>query len=114
MAFRKERNRLRIKYSIRRKIYGTADHPRLNVYRSNKDVYLQLIDDVASHTLCSTNSKSITEGSKSEQAKEAGKELGEKALELGIKKVVFDRGGYRYHGRVRAVAEGAREAGLQF
>ncbi|MDO8557742.1 MAG: 50S ribosomal protein L18 [bacterium] len=106
---------------IRGKIQGTADRPRLSVFRSAKHLALQLIDDEAQRTIVGITdekkTKKINKGSgaaKVEKARAAGKVLAEKALAKGIKKVVFDRGGYAYHGRVRAVAEGAREGGLQF
>ena len=107
--------RQKIRYRIRKKIAGTAAKPRLSVYRSNRDIYVQLIDDVNGFTLASASSKeAATKTSKVEQAKAAGSLLAEKARSAGIVKVVFDRGGYLYHGRVKAVAEGAREGGLEF
>ena len=110
--------RQKIRYRIRKKITGTAERPRLAVYRSNKEMYAQLIDDVAGHTLCSASTtdkqgKSLT-GPKSEKAKSVGKLLAERAMELGITLVTFDRGGNLYHGRIKSLAEGAREGGLQF
>lgn len=105
--------RQKLRWRIRSKISGTAECPRLSVFRSNKDVYLQLVDDVKRITLCSTNSKKMT-GNKIEQSVAAGKALAEKAIALNIQSCVFDRGGYLYHGRVKAVAEGAREGGLKF
>lgn len=110
--------RQKIRYNIRKTISGTAQRPRLAVFRSNKDIYAQLIDDVAGKTLASASSKD-----KDIQAQKApkvtvsglvGKALATKATALGISSAVFDRGGYLYHGRVKAVAEGAREGGLQF
>ena len=94
---------------IRGKIKGTKDRPRLSVFRSNKHIYAQLIDDEKGETLAAAMG-----GSDVSAAGEVGKSLAEKALKLGIKKVVFDRGGYKYHGRVKALAEGAREGGLEF
>jgi len=114
---RRERRKLR----VRKKIIGTAERPRLSVYRSLKHIYAQIINDELGHTLvsCSTLDKEvrskITEGmSKVEQAKIVGKVLGERALKAGIQAIAFDRNGFLYHGRVRALAEGAREAGLKF
>jgi len=114
---RRERRKLR----VRKKIIGTAEKPRLSVYRSLKHIYAQIINDELGHTLvaCSTLDKEvrsqITEGmSKVEQAKIVGKVLGERALKAGIQAIAFDRNGFLYHGRVRALAEGAREAGLKF
>ncbi len=118
MLAKKTARRQKIRYSIRHKISGTAEIPRLSVFRSNKDIYAQLIDDVAGYTLCasSTRDKQLKElaGTKTDKAKEVGKILALNALEKGIKKVAFDRGGYLYHGRVKALADGAREGGLHF
>lgn len=102
---------------VRRKISGTAECPRLCVYRSNTNVYAQIIDDVAGNTLvsCSTLDKEIkTKHANKEAAKEVGTLIAKKAIEKNIKKVVFDRGGYIYHGVVKELAEAAREAGLEF
>ena len=113
---RKESRRKKIRGRIRKKISGTKERPRLSVYRSNRDIYAQIIDDEHGHTLISASSgtmKSLT-GSKIERSKEVGKALAQQAADAGIKIVVFDRGGYLYHGRVKALAEGAREGGLQF
>jgi large subunit ribosomal protein L18 len=105
---------------IRKRIHGTADRPRLCVYKSEKHIYVQIIDDDKGHTLvaASTLDKEIRDTLKKtwnkEAAREVGKLAGKKALEKGIKKVVFDRGGYRYHGRIKELADGAREAGLEF
>jgi len=100
---------------IRAKAMGTKEKPRLSVFRSNKHIFLQLIDDKAGKTLVSaSDEKNKKKSTKTELAKEAGKKLAEAAKEKKIKKVVFDRGGYKYHGRVKAAAEGAREGGLQF
>ena len=104
--------------SIRNKISGTADRPRLSVYRSNNNIFAQLIDDVNGVTLCSASScdegLNITNGGNVAAAALVGKAVAEKALALNIKNVVFDRGGYLYHGRVKALADAAREAGLEF
>ena len=105
---------------VRKKISGTAETPRLNVYRSLNHIYVQLINDVKGVTLCSASTMEkdvkaeIKDMTKTEAAKAVGKRAAEKALANGIKEVVFDRGGYLYTGRVQAVADGAREAGLNF
>ena len=105
---------------VRKKISGTAQTPRLNVYRSLNHIYVQIIDDTKGVTLCSASTMekdvktAIKDMTKTEAAKVVGKTAAEKALKLGIKEVVFDRGGYLYTGRVQAVADGAREAGLNF
>ena len=101
---------------VRRKISGTAECPRLNVFRSNKNIYAQLIDDVAGVTLASASTldKEVSKGTKTEQAVVVGKLVAERAVAKGISEVVFDRGGYLYHGRVKALAESARENGLKF
>lgn len=108
----------KIKFRIRKKISGTASEPRLTVYRSNAAIYAQLIDDEAGVTIASASSKQkdigTQKGTKSEISKMVGESLAKKAGDLGVKKVKFDRNGYIYHGRVKAVAEGAREAGLEF
>jgi len=95
-------------------IKGTAERPRLNVFRSNKQIYAQVIDDTNSVTLASASSLELENGANIEGAKTVGKLVAEKAVKQGIKKVVFDRGGYLYHGRVKALADAAREAGLEF
>ena len=117
MAVDKIARRQKIRSRIRGKISGTADKPRLSVYRSNKEIYVQLIDDVKGGTIlaASTRDKDFTRnGNKVEQGKSIGAVLAKKAIEKGITEVVFDRSGYLYHGRVKAVAEGAREGGLKF
>jgi large subunit ribosomal protein L18 len=106
--------RQKIRYRIRKSIIGTAERPRLSVFRSNKDIYVQLIDDSQSHTIAAATSKTNKTGNKVEQAKRVGAEIAEKALAAGISTVVFDRGGYLYHGRVKAISDGAREGGLKF
>jgi large subunit ribosomal protein L18 len=110
--------RQKIRYRIRKKVSGTASKPRLSVYRSNTDIYAQLIDDENGVTITAANSRqkdiSAQKAPKIEKSKLVGSAIARKAVELGIKEVVFDRGGYIYHGRVKAVAEGAREEGLQF
>lgn len=115
MANNKDLRRLRVKRGIRKKVSGTAERPRLSVYRSNIHIYAQLIDDVAGHTLVSASSQHAEVDSKpTEMSRGVGKQLAERAREAGIERAVFDRNGYRYHGRVKALAEGAREGGLQF
>lgn len=110
--------RKKIHYRIRKKIRGISQKPRLSVFRSNAEIYAQLIDDDNQLTLAAANSRvpaiAAQKLSKTEQAKLVGALLAEKSKELGIKQCVFDRGGYLYHGRVKALAEAAREGGLQF
>jgi large subunit ribosomal protein L18 len=111
-----EQRRLRRRRRVRARVTGSAERPRLSVYRSNKGVFAQLIDDRAGHTLAAVNwiepeLKSLTA---SAQAKRAGELLAERAKAAGVETCVFDRGGYQYHGRVKALAEGAREGGLKF
>ena len=114
----KTARRQNIRFGIRKKINGTAAKPRLSVFRSNTEVYAQLIDDVTGQTLAAASSKeksiAAQKGTKSEKSKLVGSAIAAKATELGLKEVVFDRGGYLYHGRVKAVADGAREGGLKF
>ncbi len=108
-------SRDKIRLRIRKKIRGTAERPRLSVFRSNKGIYCQLIDDKSGQTLASSSIKEATaSGSKIEIAKAVGVDIAEKAKSLNVEKVVFDRAGYLYHGRVKALADGAREGGLQF
>ncbi len=118
MSFNKAIRRQRIRFRVRRKIQGTADRPRLSVYRSNKEIYCQLIDDVSGVTIAHASSKEgnveNAGGTKSERARLVGQVIGQKAVDLNISSVVFDRGGYLYHGRVKALADGAREKGLKF
>ena len=118
MALSKQERRQRIRYRIRRTVVGTAVRPRLSVFRSNKEIYAQLIDDVAGVTLASASTMSKDFAGKSggniEAAKEVGLMLAKNATAKGIETVVFDRSGYIYHGRVAALAEGAREGGLKF
>ncbi len=114
----KVNRRQKIKYRIRKKISGTSAKPRLSVFRSNEGVYIQLIDDNTGQTLAAVSSRDKSmvaqKGNKSEKSKLVGHAIAQKAIALGIKECVFDRGGYLYHGRVKAVAEGAREGGLKF
>jgi large subunit ribosomal protein L18 len=117
MGFNKAEKKQRIRYRIRKKVRGSADRPRLSVFRSNKGIYCQLIDDLNGTTLAAADSSDETlqaSGSKIERAKQVGQLIGQKALDLKIEAVVFDRGGYIYHGRIKALAEGAREKGLKF
>jgi len=118
VKIKKERRRRR-QMGIRRRIFGTPGRPRMTVTRSLKNTYVQIIDDVSERTLLglSTSSGEMrekAEGNKTAAAKELGKAVAEKALEQGIKRIAFDRAGYRYQGRIKAVADAAREAGLQF
>jgi large subunit ribosomal protein L18 len=110
--------REKVKRRVRKKVYGTASSPRLSVFRSNSHIYGQLIDDDKGVTLCAFSSKNAdveaSKGTKSEKAFQVGKALGETAVANGITSVVFDRNGYLYHGRVKNLAEGAREGGLKF
>ncbi len=109
-------SRLRIKRGIRRKLSGTAARPRISVFKSNAKIYAQIIDDEKGHTLVSASSAELgaTKNTNIELSKEVGKKLAEKATAEGISEVVFDRNGYIYHGKVKALAEGAREGGLKF
>ncbi|MFT3911124.1 MAG: 50S ribosomal protein L18 [Ferruginibacter sp.] len=110
--------RQKIRYRIRKKVSGTTGTPRLSVFRSNSDIYAQLIDDTTGTTIAAASSKQkdifAQKAPKTDKSKMVGEAIARKAVELGITKVIFDRGGYIYHGRVKAVAEGAREAGLVF
>ncbi|MBE0655874.1 MAG: 50S ribosomal protein L18 [Bacteroidales bacterium] len=119
MALTKQERRIRIKKRIRGRVAGTADIPRMSVFRSNKQIYVQLINDKTGETLLSigsTEKELVGEKgvNKTDQAKIVGKKLAEKALEKGITEVVFDRNGYLYHGRVKSLADAARENGLKF
>lgn len=114
MGLSKKEKRQRIHMRIRKRIKGSSDRPRLVVFRSNKAIYCQLIDDINGVTLASASSKDVKSGNKSEQASEVGKAIADKAKSSNIESVVFDRGGYLYHGRIKALAEGARENGLKF
>jgi large subunit ribosomal protein L18 len=118
MALNKLERRLRIRRRIRKVVDGTASKPRLSVFRSNKEIYAQLIDDLTGKTLAATSSRikevAASSGTKSEKALSVGKLIAEKAIALGINECAFDRGGYLYHGRVKQLAEGARQAGLKF
>ena len=106
--------RIKIKTRIRGRISGTAECPRMSVFRSNKQIYVQLIDDLAGKTLVATSSKGIEQGTKIEIAAAVGEAIAKKALEAGITEVVFDRNGYLFHGRVKSLADAARKGGLKF
>lgn len=99
---------------IRSRVFGTAEKPRISVFKSNKDIYVQLIDDASSKTLCESNSKKVSGKTLSEKAVSVGKEIASKAKALNISKAVFDRGGFMYTGSIKSVAEGARLGGLIF
>ena len=117
MALSKLERRQRIKHRIRKVVVGTESRPRLSVFRSNKEIYAQLIDDRAGKTLASVSSRDKeieANGSKSDVAKLVGKTIAEKAAKAGVETVSFDRNGFLYHGRVKALADAAREAGLKF
>ena len=118
MALSRIERRQRIKSRIRKVVNGTAEQPRLAVFRSNNEIYVQIIDDTKGTTLVAASSRdkeiSAAQGTKTEKAALVGKAIAEKALKQGIEKVSFDRGGYLYHGRVKSLADGAREGGLKF
>lgn len=117
MLFSKNSRRAKIRKRIRGRIFGTKDRPRLSVFRSNKHIYVQLINDTVGKTICSASSKDLSENTSNTKADIAylvGKTVGGKSVEAGITKVTFDRNGYLYHGRIKALADGAREAGLVF
>ena len=117
MALNKEQKRARIKRRVRGKISGSAELPRLSVYKSNKEIYAQLIDDKEGKTLVSASSRDKgvdATGTKTEVSAAVGKAIAAKAIAAGIENIVFDRNGFVYHGRVKALADGAREGGLKF
>ena len=117
MALTKQERRYRIKKRIRKIVSGTAERPRLNVFRSNKQIYAQLIDDTKGITLVAASSyknKATDKLNKIDQAAVVGKDIAQKAVKAGVETVVFDRNGYLYHGRVKSLAESAREGGLKF
>ena len=114
MAFNKIERRIKIKFRIRKKVVGTAERPRLSVFRSNKQIYAQVINDKAGVTLAAASSLGFEKMNKTEQAKKVGLLLAEKAKAAGVESVVFVRNGYLYHGRVQSLADGAREGGLNF
>lgn len=114
----KEQRRQKLRWRIRTRVSGTATRPRLSVFRSNKDIYAQLIDDVTGHTLAAASSREkeiySAGGTKVEKSAKVGRLLAERAKAAGIETCTFDRGGYLYHGRVKSLADGAREGGLKF
>ena len=114
---RRPKGRQEVRYRrhlrVRKRVSGTAERPRLVVFRSLKHIYAQLVDDTASHTLAQVSDHKLS-GKKSDKSTEVGKLIAQKAKDAGVSRVVFDRAGYRYHGRVKAVADGAREGGLEF
>ncbi|MHA7877628.1 MAG: 50S ribosomal protein L18 [Bacteroidota bacterium] len=115
MKNKKAARRLKIRKRIRKTILGTAEAPRLSIYKSNKCIYVQLINDEQGHTLLATSSRALgTPGIDVDKARKVGEDIAQKALEQGISAVVFDRSGYLYHGRIKALAEGAKEKGLKF
>ncbi len=117
MPTSKELRRKKIKRRIRKKVKGTEERPRLSVFKSNKQIYAQVIDDRKGHTMAAASSRELKEAQgvpKTEQAKAVGKALAQKAHDAKVDQVAFDRNGYRYHGRVKALAEAAREEGLKF
>lgn len=114
MTTKKEQRRLKIKFRIRKSVKGTAERPRLSVFRSNKQIYAQVINDITGTTLASASSLGLEKMTKTEQAKKVGELVANKAKEAGVEKIVFDRNGYLYHGRVQALADAAREGGLKF
>ena len=114
MSTKKEQRRLKIKFRIRKNVNGTAERPRLSVFHSNKQIYAQVINDLTGTTLASASSVGLEKMPKIEQAKKVGALVAEKAKAAGVEKVVFDRNGYLYHGRVQALADAAREGGLNF
>lgn len=115
MALDKLQRRSRIRKRVRTKIHGTTERPRLSVFKSNKAIYAQLIDDLKGHTIAASSSVEVGKNTATvDAAKEVGKKIAEKAKSEGIDNIVFDRSGYIYHGRVKALADGAREGGLKF
>jgi len=118
MALTKNERRIRIKNRIRKVISGTQTKPRLAVFRSNKEIYAQVVDDVTGKTIAAASSRdkdiAKSKGNKTETATLVGKAVAEKAMKAGVETIAFDRGGYLYHGRIKSLAEGAREAGLKF
>ncbi len=116
----KSKRRARRKRRVRKQVLGTSDAPRMSVYRSHRQIYVQLIDDLSATTVCEASSRnkairdSFAYGGNKAAASEIGKEIAERAKQKGVSKVVFDRNGYKFHGRVKALADAAREAGLKF
>ena len=114
MTTKKVERRRNIRYRIRKSVNGTTERPRMSVFRSNKQIYVQIINDLTGKTLVCASSLGLEAMPKKEQAEKVGEAIAAKALAAGIDKVVFDRGGYLYHGRVKELAEGARKGGLKF
>ena len=114
MTIKKVERRIKIKYRIRKSVNGTVERPRLSVFRSNKQIYAQIINDLAGKTLVAASSLGLEAMPKKEQAAKVGQLIAEKALAAGITSVVFDRNGYLYHGRVKELADAARNGGLNF
>ena len=114
MTTKKVERRIKIKYRIRKNIFGTAERPRMSVFRSNKQIYVQIINDQEGKTLASASSLGFEAMPKGEQAEKVGELVAKKAIEAGISAVVFDRNGYLYHGRVKQLADAARKGGLKF
>ena len=114
MTTKKVERRIKIKYRIRKSVNGTAERPRLSVFRSNKQIYAQVINDLTGKTLASASSLGLEKMPKKEQAAKVGELVAEKAQAAGVTTVVFDRNGYLYHGRVKELADGARKGGLNF
>ena len=114
MTTKKEQRRIKIKFRIRKTVSGTAERPRLSVFRSNKQIYAQVINDLEGKTLASASSLGLEAMPKIEQAEKVGELVAQKAKEAGVESVVFDRNGYLYHGRVKSLADAARKGGLNF
>ncbi len=114
MTTKKVERRIKIKYRIRKSVFGTAERPRLSVFRSNKQIYAQVINDIEGKTLVAASSAGLEAMPKIQQAEKVGELLAQKAIEAGVKSVVFDRNGYLYHGRVKSLADAARKGGLNF
>ena len=114
MTTKKVERRIKIKYRIRKNVFGTAERPRMSVFRSNKQIYVQVINDVEGKTLVAASSLGLETMPKIQQAETVGELIAAKAQEAGVKSVVFDRNGYLYHGRVKSLADAARKGGLNF
>ena len=114
MTTKKIERRIKIKYRIRKNVFGTAERPRMSVFRSNKQIYVQVINDTEGKTLVAASSLGLEAMPKIQQAEKVGELIAAKALEAGVKSVVFDRNGYLYHGRVKSLADAARKGGLNF
>ncbi len=114
MTNKKIQRRIKIKFRIRKRVNGTQERPRMTIFRSNKQIYVQVINDLTGNTLASASSLGLETMPKKEQAAKVGEMIAQKAISAGISKVVFDRNGYLYHGRVKELADAARKAGLNF